>query len=450
MSTATVVDDTRGLWSRGLRAEVVGVMALMTFIAFETYAVITALPLVVSSLGGDAWYSFAFAATVATGLLGMVVGGGWADRSGVLKPLAAGGALFLAGLLLCTAAPTMSVFIVGRLLQGLGGGVDSVVLYVFIARAIPDRLRPRMFGLLVTAWLLPAVLGPIVTGVMVDRLHWRAVFGIVLVGSALALSLLLRAARRMATTQRDVPVVDSRVRWAGLASLGIVGLHLSGHQPIPVLVTGTVVAGLLTLVAARRILPVGTFRLRPGPPRLVALKGLLGATVAATDVYLTHYLQRELGYTPTAAGAVVAIGALGWFGGSILQGRAHSGGSIDLRVPAGLVALGPVTALGLVMGVATVPIAVIGAILMGVGMGIAYPQITSRALDQSADHAHGETSSGLQTVEQLSTSTLIAATGALLALQPRTGYALSYALIVLVGTSAIVVTSRRHRGGMGV
>ena len=119
----------------------------MTFIAFESFAVTTVLPVAVADLGDTGWYSFAYAATITTALIGMVVGGNWADRSGPRTPLVVGGSLFLLGLMLNVAAVDITTFIMGRLLQGIGGGIDSVILYVLIARHIPERSRPHMFGL---------------------------------------------------------------------------------------------------------------------------------------------------------------------------------------------------------------------------------------------------------------------------------------------------------------
>lgn len=443
-SASSTTADER-LWATPHRAPVAGVIGLMTFIAFESYAIITALPVVAADLRADDWYSFGFAATVATGLVGMVIGGNWADRSGIRTPLAVGGTLFLLGLALCAIAPNMTVFIAGRLLQGLGGGIDSVIAYVLIAQLIPKRLQPRMFGLLVTAWLLPAIVGPLVTGVLVDWLHWRAVFAIILIGSSIALAALLGVARRAPTVHTATPVFGRRGLWAAVACLGVVGLHLTGHQPTSWMIAGTLLAIAVIGIATFRIMPEGTLTARPGPPRLIAVKGLLGATVAATDIYLTHYLQRELGYSPTHAGVVVAIGALGWFTGSWLQSRSDEdkdGTSSRLRLASIFVTAGPLAVLALVSGLATVPIAVAGCVLMGVGMGMAYPRITSAALAQADPAHHGHVSSALQSVEQLGTSTLIGITGAILIATTTGGYTIAYALIAVTGGLALSIVAR--------
>lgn len=357
------------LWARPHRTTVAAVFGLVTCIAFESYAIVTALPAIAAELRSDNWYSLAFAATVATGIVGMIIGGNWADRRGPAIPLAAGGMLFLLGLAICAVAPGMGVFIIGRLLQGIGGGIDSVIVYVLIARLLPSPLLARIFGLLAGAWLLPALLGPVATGALVDLLHWRAVFGIVMIGAAGALYSLLRVARRIPPVHTTVRVFGRRGRWAMLTSLSIVGLHLAGQLPLAWMIAATLTAIAMTVICASRIMPPGTLRARPGPPRFIAVKGLLGAAATTTDVYLAHFLQRELGYAPTFAGGLVAIGALGWFAGAWLQGRATSPSQRGLAFASALVVAGPLAVLALVVGVVPVPIAVLGCIAWVSGWG---------------------------------------------------------------------------------
>ena len=428
------------LWSRPYRRPVISVLALMTLIAFESYAIVTALPVVAADLDADDWYSFAFAATVATGLVGMVIGGNWADRSGVRRPLLVGGVLFLTGLVICTVTPAMELFLVGRLLQGLGGGIDSVVVYVVIAGVLPEHLRTRMFSLLVAAWLLPAIVGPLVTGVVVDRLGWRPVFGLVLAGSAAALAALVGVTDRTSRGHVGTAVIGTRGAWAIVACLGVVVLHVAGHLPAPWLIIAVAAAAVVVAAATHRLMPPGTLTGRPGPPRLIMVKGLLGATVAATDIYFTRFLQHELDYTPTLAGVVVAIGAIGWVTGSWIGDRTDTE-SPRLWLAAGLVAVGPLALLALVTGAAPVPVAVAGCVLMGVGMGMAYPLITSTALAQTAPERHGHISSALQSVEQLTTATLTAVTGVVLVTAVG-GYRVSYTIIAAVALLAVIAALR--------
>ena len=107
------------------------------------------MPIVSDDLDGDALYAVAFAGTLATSVIGMVAVGAWSDRSGPKAPLYAAVALFVIGLVIAGLAPTMPILVVGRLIQGLGTGGQTVALYVVVARVYPPAdPRPRVRGLL--------------------------------------------------------------------------------------------------------------------------------------------------------------------------------------------------------------------------------------------------------------------------------------------------------------
>ena len=63
-----------------------------------------------------------------------------------------------------------------RFIQGLGAGTIPPIAYVAIGRSLPERLRPRMFATLSTAWVLPGVIGPALAGLVGETLGWRYVF----------------------------------------------------------------------------------------------------------------------------------------------------------------------------------------------------------------------------------------------------------------------------------
>src|SRR5207248_5731451 len=81
-----------------------------------------------------------------------------------------------AGLLVDGLAPDMGVFMVGRTLQGLGGGALIVALYVVVARMFPEARRPKVFAAMSAAWVVPALVAPALAGVITDAFGWRWVF----------------------------------------------------------------------------------------------------------------------------------------------------------------------------------------------------------------------------------------------------------------------------------
>jgi MFS family permease len=78
-------------------------------------------------------------------------------------------------------APTMTLMVMGRAMQGFGAGVLYVALYVIVGRVYPQELHPRVFAAFAAAWVLPSVIGPAIAGLLVQFVSWRAVFlGVVL------------------------------------------------------------------------------------------------------------------------------------------------------------------------------------------------------------------------------------------------------------------------------
>lgn len=438
------VDRPSNLLSGEHRPLIIGLLGTMTFIAFESFAITTALPVIVDDFGADRWYSLAYASTLTAALVGMTIGGTWADRRGVRVPMAVGGTAFLIGIALCVVAPTIELFVAGRLLQGFGGGINSVVLYVVIAQCIPAELHSRTFGLLTAAWLLPGISGPLLAGVLVEFVGWRTVFALALVGSGASLTILLVAVRGSVQLRNGTAVFGSRGRWAMVAAAGVLALHLAGQQTVPILVLGSLGAVSLIGLSATRLLPQGTFRIRPGIPRATVLRGLLGATVAATDIYLPLYLQRQLGYSPSSSGLIVALGAIGWIFGAWLQGRSSGGDGGSALIPRAvvLVFVGPVGAWLFIAGAIPVPALVVACIVMGTGMGLAYPRITATVLTESTEAEYGANSSGLQISESMNQSILIAVSGAVLSLAIAHEFLIAYTLIAGVGGAAVLVARR--------
>ncbi|MGM7445117.1 MFS transporter, partial [Streptomyces tunisiensis] len=194
---AVVPDDT--VLSRRYRALSIGVVSVVLLIAFEATAVGTAMPVAARELNGVPLYAFAFSGYFTTSLFGMVLSGQWSDRRGPLAPLTWGIASFAAGLLIGGTAGAMWLFILGRAVQGLGGGLVIVALYVVVGRAYPERLRPAIMAAFAAAWVVPSIVGPLASGAVTEHLGWRWVFLGIPVIVVLPVALALPQIRRLAS-----------------------------------------------------------------------------------------------------------------------------------------------------------------------------------------------------------------------------------------------------------
>lgn len=380
------------------------------------------MPAVAADLHGLPVYALAFGAPFATSVVGMALAGAWADGVGPRRPLGVGVGLLAVGLLLAGSAPQMAVFALGRGVQGLGAGMLTVAVYALVGSIVPEPQRPRIFAWFSAAWVLPAMIGPAVSGLLLHTVGWRAVF-------LLVPSLALPAGLIMWPAVRDAPVPSSEraaragdgVRRRVLLAAGAGGaaavLQVAGTRQAVLGRTVAAAALVVMVLCAHRLLPRGVFRLGRGVPAVVAVRGLIGAAFAGAEAYLPLLLVREHHWEPAVAGLVLTLGAVTWFAGAWIQGRlpepeARYGFS---RVGTALLVVGVGTFLLVALPAVPGWIAAIGWGTAGVGIGLAYSSTSLLALHLSPPERHGEASSALTTGESLTSAGVLAVGGALFA-----------------------------------
>lgn len=434
-------------------ATTVGMFALIAFVAFEAMAVTTVMPTVARDLDGLGLYALAFAAPLASGVVGMVVAGWLSDRSGPAAPLVASTALFSVGLVVCGLAPTMEVLLVGRLLQGLGGGALSVGLYVMVGLVYPPGLRPAVFASFAAAWVLPSLVGPGLAALVADVWHWRVVFLGTVAFVVVALALLLPLLRRLEARTEDVAVPSRRLWWAGVAAVAVFALELLGS------VRGAAALGALVALAAvwtalGRLLPAGARVARRGLPAVVATRGLLSAVFFSTEAYVVYALQERWELSPGRAGIALTCVGFAWAAASQVQSRlgARIAHTRAMVIGAALVLVGValLAAFVLAAGAGSRPTAVLPAasyVLAGAGMGFAYPRTGVAMLELSTDRDRGHSSAALTVADSLGAALALAVAGASFALAARQGADPFLTVMTLAAAGAVlaVVAASRTR-----
>ena len=422
MNSTVASRPSERLLGGGRLGPCLGAVALISLLAFEAMAVSTAMPAIAGALDGLALYALAFGGPLATSVLAMALAGPWSDRRGAWRPSVAGLLLFAAGLLLAGLATQMPVLVVGRLLQGLGGGMLGVTLYVGMGQVVPAALHPRLFGLFAAAWVLPGLIGPTLAALMVTWWGWRSVFLLVLALVPLTAALLLpafgRLPRATSTTAGNVSAGrpdKSPWLWAAMGSAGALLLNGMSYLNAP-WQSAALPAGLVVVLwAASQLLPRGTLLARPGLPSVVALRALLAAAFASAEVFIPLMLTKVHGWTLVQAGVALSTGAVFWSLGSAIQSRIR----LQAHRRQGLV-LGFVLMLAGILGVAMPlllgwpPVGVVlGWGLAGLGIGLAFPMLSVLTLSLSAPGEQGRNASALQLGDALGCSAALAVAGAL-------------------------------------
>ncbi|MFF3645460.1 MFS transporter [Streptomyces sp. NPDC002564] len=413
-----------GVLSHPYRACTLAVSSTFVLVAFAGLALSTVMPVAVQDLGGLGLYALAFGGFLTTGIVGTVLAGGWADRRGPAPALCAGLLCFAGGAVMSGAAQAMWPFLLGRYVQGLGGGAVTVALYVVVGRAYPAALRPRMFSLITACWIVPSMVGPPIAGAVTERLSWHWVFhGIALLG-VLALALLARPLARLTHHGAAPDGTDGtdgtdggglRVGPALAVAVGAGLLQYAGAESAPYRWVAAV-AGLALLVARLRpLLPAGTLSGRPGIPSLVLLRGVAAGAYFTIETYIPLMLVNERQWSPGLAGMSLTGAALTWFAASWLQGHPGLPWPRERVVFAGALIHGAGAAVTLSGALRAMPAATVavGLLVAGFGMGLLLPGVGVLTLEHSPTNQQGRNSAALQLSDNLSSVLLVGACGAL-------------------------------------
>ena len=275
--------------------------------AADSLVTATIMPSVGADLDGYAYFSWA----VAGFLVGAIVAGASAGRLseivGLRRATVFSGLVFGAGCMLSALAPNISMFLVGRVIQGIGSGWISGLAMVAIAFLFPERHLARVFGSVAAVWGVATVLGPLLGGAAAELGDWRVVFWL-FAAQAIIFSLaalpLLRG--------NIVPPRALRVPWLQLAilllAIGAIGVADVSGSPVKALLCGVVGLALLFAMlridarAAAHLLPRHVADLRTTGGSGYAAMFALMATAVGFLIYGPAILQRLHGFSPLMGG----------------------------------------------------------------------------------------------------------------------------------------------------
>ncbi|MFC8431582.1 MFS transporter [Streptomyces sp. NPDC057253] len=411
-------ESAEGVLGASYRALSVGIVSVVVLVAFEATAVGTAMPVAARELDGVGLYAFGFSGYFTTSLFGMVVSGQWADRRGPVGALTAGIAGFGAGLLLSGTAGAMWLFILGRAVQGFGGGLVIVALYVVVGRAYPERLRPAIMAAFAAGWVVPSVVGPLAAGAVTEQLGWRWVFvGIpvlVVFPLALALPQIRRRAAGPVAGKAPGGVDRRRIRLALGISLGAGLLQYAAQDLRPLSLLPGLVGAALLVPAVLGLLPRGTYRAARGLPSVVLLRGVAAGAFVSAESFVPLMLVTQRGLSPTLAGFSLAAGGGTWALGSWVQARARVEPYRERLMTAGMVLVAAAIATAPSVLIHSVPVWTVAvAWAFGCfGMGLVISSTSVLLLHLSAPEEAGSNSAALQISDGLSNALLLAAGGA--------------------------------------
>ncbi|MFL9925427.1 MFS transporter [Herbaspirillum lusitanum] len=401
--------DRRNIW-RALA--LTGGVALH---AINVHIVTTILPSVVRDIGGLDYYAWNITLFVAASIVGSALTSKLLDLLGARPTYLLALLVFVAGSLICAAAPQMLWMLAGRSVQGLGGGLLAALGYALIRVVFAPRLWSRAVALVSGMWGIATLLGPAVGGIFAESGNWRLAFWALLpvaLLQALIVTMQLRGRGTAPVTGGSLPAFR-----IALLTASVLAIALAGQVQEPLWQIGGIVIGVLLAVwmarldsrmrraGATTVFPKGTYQPGSVMGKLFACVALL--TIATTtEIFVPYFLQVIHGQPPLLAGYMTAAMAGGWSAASLIS-SGRSGASADRMVRSGpLIMAMALLALGVLLPQPPdlsplLPwlqvLALAGA---GLGVGLGWPHLLTRVL-QSAERGEENLASSSITTAQL-------------------------------------------------
>jgi MFS family permease len=383
--------------------------------ATNEFLTISLLPNTVAAIGGSRLYAWVTTLYLVGSVVAATMVNPMLVRVGARSSYLMGLAVFGVASLACGAAPNMEILIAARALQGVAGGLLAGLGYAVINAALPRSLWTRAAALVSAMWGVATVVGPATGGLFAQFGLWRWAFVAmaILTGlMALLVPIALPAGRvdpGAETPGMGVPVWSLVLIGAAALAVSVAQIPHNFVATVGLLAGAVVLVGLFLIVDWRMhaaVLPPSVFG--PGPLKWIYLTMgvlMLGAMV---DTYVPLFGQRLAHLTPVAAGFLGAALAVGWTVSEIVSASLENQRAIGRVIAAAPV----VVACGLALGALTqrdnassgiVALWALALLVAGIGIGMAWPHLSVRAMDSVNDPAEGvAAAAAINTVQLIS------------------------------------------------
>jgi EmrB/QacA subfamily drug resistance transporter len=402
------------------------VVCLATFMLLLDVTIVNvALPSIEQDLGASfsdlQWVVDAYALTLAAFLL---TSGSLADLFGRRMIFVGGLVVFTAASALCGLSHTPLLLNLSRGLQGAGAAMMFACALALLAAAYQGRDRGTAFGLWGAVTGAAVAIGPLIGGVLTDGIGWQAIFFVNVPIGIGVVALTLRTVEESRNPARGA------IDWAGLVTFSV-GLFLLVFALIrgneegwgSALIVSMLVGAAVLLVAfvlvelrgARAMLDLTLFR-KPAFVGASTAAFVQSASMFAMFLYLTFYIQNQLGYGPLDAGLRFLPATTLSFLAAPLSGKLAERLGARWFIGGGILLIG--AGLLLMAGrdphdgwTALLP----GLLLAGLGIGVCNPALAGAAVSVVEPARSGMASGINSTFRQVGLATGVAAWGAVFA-----------------------------------
>ncbi|MFE0014506.1 MDR family MFS transporter [Mesorhizobium sp. NPDC059054] len=396
------------LSEREKNAIIGGVLLSMLLAALDQTIVAPAMPTIAAALGHAQYLPWIVTGYLLTATAMAPLYGKISDVHGRRPTLYAAILIFLTGSLVAALAPNMLVLIIGRAIQGLGGGGLFALAQTVIGDLVPPKERARYAAWISGTWAVASIAGPLLGGTFAEHLHWSLIFWINLPLGLLAMAIINKPLKKL-------PVAAHRhsIDWLGAAllviatSLLLLALNWGGGtypwdspQILGLFAASAIVWAIFALRLVKAIEPLISLDVLGNSIVLAGTLSLflLQAANVGLSVYLPVYLQAHLGLTASESGIAMLGILLGTVAGATTSGRliprfVHYKRLALVGVCFGIVSL---AALAIIAGSTSLISVIVLTTCVGYGAGTTFP-VATISVQNAVEHNYLGVATGVLT-----------------------------------------------------
>ncbi|WP_430084103.1 MDR family MFS transporter [Peribacillus butanolivorans] len=306
------------------------IMMAMFMNAIEGTIVSTAMPAIVSDLGGFSLYSWVFSGYLLMNAVTVLIYGKLSDILGRKPVLLFGIIVFLIGSILCGFSNSMTELIIYRFVQGFGAGAVAPVASTIVGDIYKNEERARVQGYLSSVWGISAVIGPALGGLIVESLTWKLVFWVnIPLGLLSFVGIWFFLHENIEKKKRDIDYLGATLLTLSISTLMVVlvqgGVKWSwASTPVVSLVIVAIIAFVLFIVQEKRTSePMMPFEIWQERSILIAnlVSLTTGVMMIGLSSFLPTFVQGVMERSPTVAGFTLTAMSIGWPIASMVSGK---------------------------------------------------------------------------------------------------------------------------------
>jgi len=401
------------------------VMSALLFASLNQTIVGTALPRIVSDLGGFEYYSWIFTVYMLAASVTSILTGKLSDIYGRKPFILVGLAIFIIGTFLNGLAENIIQLIIYRGIQGFGGGMIMSTAFTAVSDLFSPRERGRWQGILGAVFGLSSVFGPTLGGWIVDHTDWHWIFWVFLPFGIIAFFLILSLFPSVETKEKEpidyagsifltltiVPMLLA-FSWAGTK------YEWDSWQIISLFTFSAIALGLFILAEKKAKSPVLPLQLFKNSIFSLsnAIGFLIGLGMFSTIMYMPFFVQGVIGTSAASSGIVTMPMMLSMVIASSIGGQfITKNGKYKFQAAVGLLLLTVGMLLLSFMDIDTTKtIVVINMIVVGIGVGMSMPIFTLTVQNSVSPNLTGVATASAQLFRQIGGTVGVAVMGTLM------------------------------------